>query len=95
LDDADYFLAVASRPAIRSHKPVEVPVPNSKYKPNPVRIEPVEMPSPPFPIILSMSKDRLSPNGEGFVFGQYLSPIILSTSNGRLSPNGVGVVSRI
>jgi hypothetical protein len=43
-----------------------------------------------FPIILSLSKGRLSPNGVGFVFCLFEFPIILSLSKGRLSPNGVG-----
>jgi hypothetical protein len=42
-----------------------------------------------FPIILSLSKGRLSPNGVGFVFDVFVFPIILSLSKGRLSPNGV------
>jgi hypothetical protein len=42
-----------------------------------------------FPIILSLSKGRLSPNGEGYVFGVFVFPIILSMSKDRLSPNGV------
>jgi hypothetical protein len=45
-----------------------------------------------FPIILSLSKGRLSPNGEGFVFCLFEFPIVLSLSKGRLSPNGVGLV---
>jgi hypothetical protein len=43
-----------------------------------------------FPIILSLSKGRLSPNGVRFVFGLLAFPIILSLSEGRLSPNEVG-----
>jgi hypothetical protein len=44
-----------------------------------------------FPIVLSLSKGRLSPNGMGFVFGAFVFPIVLSLSKGRLSPNGMGV----
>jgi hypothetical protein len=41
-----------------------------------------------FPIILSLSKGRLSPNAFSFVFGFFVFPIILSLSKGRFSPNG-------
>jgi hypothetical protein len=45
-----------------------------------------------FPIILSLSKGGLSPNGEGLVFYLIEIPIILSLSKDRLSPNGEGLV---
>jgi hypothetical protein len=45
------------------------------------------------PIILSLSKDKLSANGMGFVFCVFVFPIILSLSKGRLSPNGLGLGS--
>jgi hypothetical protein len=50
---------------------------------------------PVFPIILSLSKDKLSANGMGVVFGVSVSPIILSLSKGKLSANGFIFVSRI
>jgi hypothetical protein len=44
-----------------------------------------------FPIILSLSKGRLSPNGMDFVFDSFVFPIFLSLSKGRLSPSELGV----
>jgi hypothetical protein len=49
--------------------------------------------APEFPIILSLSKGRLSPNGVGVVFEVVVFPIILSLSKGRLSPNGARSVA--
>ncbi len=59
----------------------------------PVHPEPVEGTEPvEVPVRSYQGFDRLSPNGEGFVFCLFVFPIGLSLSKGRLSPNGVGFV---
>ena len=59
----------------------------------PVHPEPVEGTEPvEVPVRSYQGFDRLSPNGEGFVFCLFVFPIVLSLSKGRLSPNGEGFV---
>jgi hypothetical protein len=62
------------------------------HKQPPVRTEPVEVPEHPEPVeVLRIRRpgfNKLSPNGEGFVFCLFEFPIVLSLSKGRLNPNG-------